>query len=244
MSTADLAPHPKVHKTAEPSVRAAILAENVVQAGDALNLLQVLPPGCSKLVFFDPQYRGGLDKLAYGNEGARQKERAKLPAMTSGYIDTCCREAARVLRGSGYLMLWADVFNVCEAHHHRIKDVLPCVDLIVWDNLRIGNGYRSRRRGSYLLVLQKPPLAATRTWTDHAIPDRWVEKIDRREHPHIKPIGLIKRLIGAVTQRGDLVVDPAAGSFVVMHAAMQLGRTFIGCDLVVKRFGSAERFAP
>jgi site-specific DNA-methyltransferase (adenine-specific) len=38
-------------------------------------------------------------------------------------------------------------------------------------------------------------------------------------------------LIGAVTQPGDLVVDPAAGSFVVMRAADQLGRNFIGCDL-------------
>ena len=102
-----------------------------------------------------------------------------------------------MLRPSGYLMLWADVVNVCEAHHHRIKVVLRCIDLIAWDNLRIGNGYRSRRRESYLLVLQKPPLAARQTWTDHSIPDRWIEKVDRCQHAHIKPIGLIKRLIGA-----------------------------------------------
>jgi hypothetical protein len=42
---------------------------------------------------------------------------------------------------------------------------------------------------------------------------------------------LISRLIGAVTRPGDLVVDPAAGSFVVMHAANELGRSFIGCDI-------------
>ena len=40
------------------------------------------------------------------------------------------------------------------------------------------------------------------------------------------------RPIGAVTEPGDLVVDPAAGSFAVMHAARQLGRNFIGCDLI------------
>jgi hypothetical protein len=33
-----------------------------------------------------------------------------------------------------------------------------------------------------------------------------------------------------VTQPGDLVVDPAAGSFAVMHVAMAMGRDFIGCD--------------
>jgi site-specific DNA-methyltransferase (adenine-specific) len=38
-------------------------------------------------------------------------------------------------------------------------------------------------------------------------------------------------LIGAVTRPGDLVVDPAAGSFTVMRVAHQLGRDFIGCDI-------------
>jgi len=33
-------------------------------------------------------------------------------------------------------------------------------------------------------------------------------------------------------QPGDVVVDPAAGSFVAMHAAHQLERNFIGCDIV------------
>ena len=149
---------------------------NSAQRGGALVLLQSLPDCCTPLVFFDPQYRDTLDKLKYGNEGARQKGRALLPAMTSDYIDACCREAARVLRPSGYLLQWADTFRVCEAYHLRIADVLECVDLIVWDSLRMGNGYRSRRRGSYLPVLQKPPRAAKSTWHNHSIPDRWPEK--------------------------------------------------------------------
>ena len=44
---------------------------------------------------------------------------------------------------------------------------------------------------------------------------------------------VIARLIGAVTEPGDLVVDPAAGSFGVMRAARRLERNFSGCDLVV-----------
>jgi site-specific DNA-methyltransferase (adenine-specific) len=203
---------------------------NVAQQGDALELLRSLPDRCARLVFFDPQHRGVLDKLAYGNEGARQKGRAQLPPMTDDYIDTCCREIARVLIPGGYLMRWTDTFHLCTADHLRITE-LTCVDLVSWDNLRIGNGYRTRRRGDYLLVLQKPPIRAKETWRDHGIPSRWPEKIDRKLHPHIKPIGLIMHLIGAVTAPGDLVVDPAAGSFVVMDAAHQLGRDFCGCDI-------------
>jgi site-specific DNA-methyltransferase (adenine-specific) len=163
--------------------------------------------------------------------------------MTDSYIDACCRESVRLLTPSGYLMRWVDTFALCEAQHLRIADVCKCVDLIAWDNLRMGNGYRSRRRGDYLLVLQKPPLAAKSTWRDHGIPSRWVEKVDRNEHPHIKPIGLITRLIGAVTKPRDLVVDPAAGSFVVMRAANQLGRDFIGCDKAYSAAGDAARAA-
>src|SRR5215475_7264695 len=104
-------------------------ARNTAQAGDALALLESLPDACSPLVFFDPQFRAVLDKLAFGNESARQRGRAQLPAMSEQYIEAVCREIARVLRPSGYLMHWTDTFNLCEAHHHRMADALECVDL-------------------------------------------------------------------------------------------------------------------
>jgi site-specific DNA-methyltransferase (adenine-specific) len=50
-------------------------------------------------------------------------------------------------------------------------------------------------------------------------------------YPHVKPIGLIARLIAATTESGELIVDPAAGSFVVMSAALETGRNFIGADI-------------
>jgi site-specific DNA-methyltransferase (adenine-specific) len=210
---------------------------NVAQRGDALVLLQSLPDACTPLVFLDPQHRAVLDKLRFGNEGERQRGRAQLPAMSEEYIDAVCLEIARVLRPSGYLMRWCDTFTLCEGHHLRVPcNYLKPVDLIAWDSLRPGMGKRSRRRGDYLLVSQRSPIKAGTTWRDHGIPSRWAEKVDRKLHPHIKPIGLITRLIAATTQPGDLVVDPAAGSFVVMHAARQLGRDFIGCDLVGERW--------
>jgi site-specific DNA-methyltransferase (adenine-specific) len=214
-----------------------IFHQNIIQHGDALTLLRWLSSTCSPLIWFDPQYRGVLDKLKYGNEGARQKGRFKLPPMSGGYIDECGFECVRVLAPSGYLMLWGDAFNLCMGHHLRIVgESLKCVDLIAWDNQRPGNGSRTRHRGTYLLVLQKPPIVARATWPDRGVHDRWVERIvhPRSQHPHVKPIGLIARLIGAVTKPGDLVVDPAAGSFVVMHAANELSRRFIGCDIMVQ----------
>jgi len=199
--------------------------------GDARTLLRSLTDGISAAAFFDPQHRSTLERLQYGNEGARQKLRCALPAMSDSYIEQSCRDVARVLRPHGYLFLWVDAFRLCRGDHLQVADVLPCVDLIAWDNGRFGMGPRSRRCGDYLLILQKPPVLAKATWRDHSIRDRWVEKVDRKIHPHIKPAGLIRRLIAAVTAPGDLIIDPAAGSFLVMHIAHELGRRFIGCDI-------------
>jgi site-specific DNA-methyltransferase (adenine-specific) len=215
----------------------AAFIRNVAQRGDALDLLRSLPDGCMSLAFFDPQHRGVLDRLKFGNEGTRQRGRAKLPAMTEDYIDAVCIEIARVLKPGGYLMRWLDTFGLVEGHHLRIpREYVEPVDLIAWDSLRLGMGKRARSRGDYLLVLQKPPVKAGSTWRDHRTPRRWPEKIDfklypRKLYPHAKPIGLISRLIAATTEVGDLVVDPAAGSFTVMHVAHQLERQFVGCDL-------------
>jgi site-specific DNA-methyltransferase (adenine-specific) len=85
--------------------RAIGFERGTMQKGDSLVLLRSLPSSCSPLVFFDPQYRGVFDYLEYGNEGARQRGRFKLPAMTKEYIDKVHHEIARVLRPSGYCML-------------------------------------------------------------------------------------------------------------------------------------------
>jgi DNA modification methylase len=76
-------------------------------------------------------------------------------------------------------------------------------------------------------------LCCARTTGGWAIlfPTRRRKKSTAHFTPHQADRGLIRKLIGAVTRPGDLVVDPSAGSFVIMHAAHQLGRDFVGCDL-------------
>jgi hypothetical protein len=61
---------------------------NIAQIGDALALLRSLPGSCSPLGFFDPQYRGVMDKLKFGNEGARQK--ADSVVITRMSVHTPC----------------------------------------------------------------------------------------------------------------------------------------------------------
>ena len=72
---------------------------------DGLTLLRSLQNNSTSLVFFDPQYRGVLDKMNYGNEGERQVERSKLVQMSEQKIISFVREIDRVLKPSGHLFL-------------------------------------------------------------------------------------------------------------------------------------------
>ena len=95
-------------------------------------------------------------------------------------------------------------------------------------------GYRTRRKSEFCVILQKKPKRAKGVWQTHTIPDVWwQEKKVTNGHPHQKPIELQAELLEAVSNEGDYVIDPAAGSFSVMESAHARNRNFIGCDLEV-----------
>ncbi|MCM1022800.1 MAG: site-specific DNA-methyltransferase [Prevotella sp.] len=199
---------------------------------DGMELLGKINDNSLKVVFFDPQYRGVLDKMKYGNEGKqRGKARSALEQMSAETIAAFLREINRVLNPSGYLFLWVDKFHLVEGVTSWFNGTsLEPVDMITWNKLKIGMGYRTRRQAEYLVVAQKLPKLAKATWTIHNIPDVWDEKTPKT-HAHSKPVELQKRLILATTDDGDFVCDPAAGGYSVFEACKQTGRNFIGGDI-------------
>ena len=52
-----------------------------------------------------------------------------------------------------------------------------------------------------------------------------------KKHPHRKPLELQKILIEAVSNKGDIIADPAAGSYSVLEACLLSQRNFLGCDI-------------
>ena len=199
---------------------------------DGLVLLKGLDTESVKVAFFDPQYRGVLDKLSYGNEGVgRGKARSSLQQMDLGTIIKFINEINRVLLPSGHLFLWVDKFHLCQGVLEWFMHTdLNLVDMITWDKDKIGMGYRTRRKSEYLIVFQKKPIRAKDVWKSHSIPDVWTEKVVKT-HPHSKPINLQKTLIEATSNEGDLILDPAAGGYSVFEACKIINRNFIGGDI-------------
>ena len=53
---------------------------------------------------------------------------------------------------------------------------------------------------------------------------------ERTGYPSQKPEALLERLIGALSNAGDLVLDPYAGSGTTLAVAHRMGRRFLGID--------------
>ena len=159
-----------------------------------------------------------------------RRNRGELPQMDSRVIAEFIARIAKVLMPSGHLFLWVDKYHLCSGVGDWLEGAnLEIVDLVTWNKGRMGMGYRTRRCVEYLMIIQNPPFRVNEGWRKRDVPDVWTERVRRNGAVHLQAA-----LIEAVTEAGDLVLDPAAGSYSVMAAAHQAGRQFLGCDV---RFG-------
>ena len=204
---------------------------------DGLKFMSKIPTSSVPAVFFDPQYRGVYEKLKYGNEKtSRNYHRVLIPQMSDDMIREFINKINDILMPSGHLFLWLDKFHLCTNYGDWFSDCdLNKVDLITWNKKKIGLGYRTRHTSEFMLILQKNPKRAKGVWCLRDIPDVWDEKIrlNGKNYHHSKPLGLQQKLIECTTNVGDVVVDPAAGSFSVLESCKNTDREFLGCDIKV-----------
>ena len=111
---------------APPVVLPGILKPNARLKMDGLKFLSLLPESSIPVAFFDPQYRGVLEKLAYGNEGTgRGKRGAALEQMQETEIAKFVLGIDRALIPTGHLFLWVDKFHLCQGVHAWMEGHQP-----------------------------------------------------------------------------------------------------------------------
>jgi DNA modification methylase len=76
---------------------------------------------------------------------------------------------------------------------------------------------------------ESPGVPLTSIWTDIAPLNSQAK--ERVGFPTQKPVGLLKRLIGAFSNPGDLILDPFCGCGTALVAAQQTERRWIGIDI-------------
>lgn len=79
--------------------------------------------------------------------------------------------------------------------------------------------------------IKKPNKQMRSVWSIHT-PKNGEKKFGK--HPTQKPLNLLRRIVLAGTNKGDLIVDPFTGSSTTGLAAVMHGRNFIGIDIEKK----------
>jgi len=213
---------------------------NVRQAGEGLEMLSQLDNGSVALAFFDPQYEKAGTVLNSADW--------PLHFQSEQQIINIIKEIFRVLKKSGFCLLWVnrEILRTDRLQHWLSQTpLLKIVDLLVWDKHFFGCGNYFRSKCEFAFLLQKHP-TNSKKFTNRSFPNLWGEdkpSISKRKHPHQKPFFLLRTLIEATTQEKDLIVDPCAGSFVVLDACEATGREFLGVDLTyeeLKEYDWAE----
>ena len=202
--------------------------KNMKQEGEGLELLKQLEDKSVALVVFDPQYEkaGGVSRV----------KDWPLYYQSEYQIIHIIKEVNRVLKPSAFLLLWVnkEILKSERVSLWLLKSLkLKIVDFLVWNKNNFGFGSYFRSKGEFAFLIQKSP-TNSKKFINKSFPNIWTEGSvsDRnKKHLHQKPTSLIRALIEATTGPGDLIVDPCAGSFIVLEACLETNRNFLGVEL-------------
>ena len=120
--------------------------------------------------------------------------------------------------------------------------IQPADQYLFW-NKPISTKNTSRRYSRFVEMIF---VYNVETWNCHRHWSNYVNTFsdfvdDTIDHPHRKPYSLITRLLLNHSNKGDIVLDPFAGSGVVLEVAKTQGRKYIGCEFNRKYFYKAKR---
>jgi site-specific DNA-methyltransferase (adenine-specific) len=241
-----------------------IKSDFVLYNADCLNILKQLPENSVDMVFADPPYllsNGGFSVHAGRRVSVNKGEWDKSNGLKKDFEFHLewIQAVKRVLKPSGTLWISGTYHSIYQcgfalqvAGFHVLNDIawfkpnaspnLSCRfftashETLIWARKdktakHIFN-YDLMKNGTWPEdALKKPGLQMRSVWS-MGTPKPAEKKFGK--HPTQKPIDLLKRIILASTNEGDIILDPFTGSSTTGVAANAFNRKFIGIDLEEK----------
>ncbi len=221
--------------------------------GDALDLLREVPEGSVDLVVTDPPFAIDFrpQRNNYNRTGSRVVEGYREIAAEDylAFTEEWMAGAYRALRTTGSLYVFSG--------WNRLRDVLQALDEtgfttinhLIW---KYQFGVFTRRKyvtsHYHILFATKDPKRYFFSKAEHYPEDVWVINREywtgKRKTPTKLPTALVKKILAFSSRDGDLVLDPFLGSGTVAVAAQEMGRHYLGFEIVPEYYEFAkERLA-
>lgn len=192
---------------------------NQVVFGNSLEVLPKLPDESVDLALTDPPY-----VVNYRSRDGR----SIIGDQATDWIAPAFREVYRVLKPNRFCISFYG-WNVADKFFSawRSAGFQPVGHIVFIKRYASGSRFmRYQHEQAYLLAKGNPaprrfPLKDVLRW----------EYTGNRLHPTQKPVSALRPLIGAFSKRGDIVLDPFAGSGSTLEAAARLQRKYIGIEI-------------
>ena len=245
---------------------------------NCIDVLAKLPENSVDMVFADPPYllsNGGFTVHAGRRVSVNKGEWDKSNGLKKDFEFHLkwIKAIRRILKPHGtiwisgtYHSIYQCGFALQDSGFHILNDIawfkpnaspnLSCRyftashETLIWarkdKEARHNFNYELMKNGNWPEDFIKKPNTQMRSVWSMGTPKPIEKKFGK--HPTQKPEDLLKRIVLASTNKGDLIVDPFAGSSTTGIAAYLTGRSFIGIDtdknyldLSIKRFEELDR---
>ena len=206
-----------------------------VELADAREWLRRQDPGRARAIVFDPPYAVGTP--------VRGREDGAAGSVFSpfGFLHETLLASAWALMPGGIVIIFSDWRRMADMGYIASMSGLRPSGCVAWVRQRPGTGGLFRASWDPVLIAARgvPDVvdrAAVRNVVTTADPFDDVVVADyprKRPHPYAKPPEVLEHILARVCRRGDLVLDPFAGSASSRVAAGKLGLEldWRGCDI-------------
>jgi len=214
--------------------------ENIhLMYGDCLERMKAIPDGSVDLIVTDPPYDiknttpGGNSKLA--NSIRPMNNDIKKQGLTVGFDPRILNEMIRICKNVN-IYLFCNKAQLPMYFDYFVNSKLKCnFDLIKWVKTNAMPTYNNKylsdteycfyaRKGGYCNP-ENYPDASTLYHKPMNVKDKKIYN-----HPTIKPLPLIEKLIRNSSKPGSVIFDPFMGSGPTGDAAVTNNRKFIGIE--------------
>lgn len=214
---------------------------NKIIYGDCMEVMRDMENKSVDLIVTDIPY-GEVTR----NGAEREKYKGQLRNINKGDADVITfdllkflEECARLTKGSIYIFCGIEqiskIYTFFDSHNDfmvrqcgwRKTNPSPMNGQHMWEST-IENCIFAKRRKTKFNAVCRPAV--------------WDYPVTRNKvHPTQKPLELIKELITASSDAGDLVFDPCIGGGTTAVASIETGRDFLGCEINKGYYDSATK---
>lgn len=246
-------------------------ADAVAHTGDCRALLQSVPDGFINLVVTSPPYNLGKayeNRLDLGHYLEQQRQVIEECVRVTARSGSICWQVGNYVDNGEIIPLDLKLYPIFESLGLRLRNRIVWhfghglhaskrfsgrYEVILWftrsndyrfnlDAVRVPAKYPNKKhfKGPKAGQLSCNPLGKNPTdvWD---IPNVKANHVEKTEHPCQFPVELVERLVLALTDPGEWVLDPYMGVGSTLIAALMHGRRAVGADIDPGYVGTAIR---